>query len=46
MDNLEKKDRKFPGGLVVRIWCFYPYSLGSIPGLGTETSSILISTMR
>ena len=27
---------EFPGGLVVRTWCFYHCGLGSIPGLGTE----------
>ena len=27
---------EFPGGLVVRILCFYCCSLGSIPGLETE----------
>ena len=26
---------EFPGGLVVRIWCFPCRGLGSIPGLGT-----------
>ena len=27
---------ELPGGLVVRIWHFHHYGLGSIPGLGTE----------
>ena len=27
---------EFPGGLVVRIWHFHHYSLGSIPGMRTE----------
>ena len=27
---------EFPGGVVVRIWCFHHCSLGSIPGLGSE----------
>ena len=26
---------EFPGGLVVRIWCFLFYGLRSIPGRGT-----------
>ena len=33
---LKEQIREFPGGLVVRIWCFYCCSLDSIPGLGTE----------
>ena len=30
------KTREFPGGLLVRIWCFHCCGLGSIPGWGTE----------
>ena len=29
--------REFPGGLVIRIWCFHCHGPGLIPGQGTET---------
>ena len=32
LQGLLKSHREFPGGLVERIWCFYFYSPGSIPG--------------
>ena len=32
----KKSQREFPGGLVVRTWCFPGYGPGSISGLGTE----------
>ena len=28
--------QEFPGGLVVRTWCFHCCGLGSVPGLGTK----------
>lgn len=28
---------EFPGGLVVRVWCFHCYGLGSIPGQGLRS---------
>ena len=31
--------RPFPGGQVVKIWCFHHYGLGSVPGLGTEITT-------
>ena len=36
---LRKKYRmswEFPGGRVVRTWCFHHCGLGSVPGLGSE----------
>ena len=32
----QKYSEEFPGGLVVRHWCFYCCGLGSNPGQGTE----------
>ena len=32
----EEKPQEFPGGPVVRIWCFHCRSPGSIPGQGTK----------
>ena len=35
--NKQKKNfREFPGGPVVRTWCFHCQGLGSIPGWGTK----------
>ena len=33
---LKRTSPEFPGGLVVRTWCFYCCRLASIPGLQTE----------
>ena len=37
--NCHKLDkfREFPGGPVVKTWCFHCQGLGSIPGQGTKT---------
>ena len=32
----EEKPQEFPGGPVVRIWCFHCRGPGSIPGQGTK----------
>ena len=32
----EEKPQEFPGGPVVRIWCFLCHGLGSIPDQGTK----------
>ena len=34
-DKIESP-REFPGGPVVRTWCFHCCGLGSMPGQGTE----------
>ena len=39
--NQERGGREFPGGLVVRIWCFHCWGPGSIPGRGTEIPQVM-----
>lgn len=34
--------REFPGGIVVRIWCFHRGGLNLIPGQGREGSSCVL----
>ena len=36
LQTFRKVFREFPGGPVMRIWCFHCWGLGSIPGQGTE----------
>lgn len=35
-DHLERNKREFPGGPMIRIWCFYCQGQGSIPGPTTK----------